>query len=102
MDAKIDTFPPSPSAPAGPVDVAAILVQGLGGAANIAAIAHCITRLRPTLIDNQLVNEQLLQSAGIAGILRLAGGGIQLIIGNQVRQVALETAKLAGLPISRN
>lgn len=36
------------------------LINGLGGKANITALENCITRLRVTLADPSLLNEELI------------------------------------------
>lgn len=41
-----------------------LIVRGLGGRDNFTDLDCCITRLRATVSDNQLVNEGLLKQSG--------------------------------------
>lgn len=71
-------------------EVASIILEGLGGASNIVSIDNCITRLRLEIKDNTLVNEKLIKSAGISGIIRPGKTSVQVIVGTQVQFVADE------------
>lgn len=74
--------------------VASIILEGLGGSENITSIDNCITRLRLEIKDNTLVNEKIIKSAGVAGVIRPGKTSIQVIIGPQVQFVADEFRKL--------
>ena len=50
--------------------VAATILEGVGGAANIKSIDNCITRLRLEVKDSSLVDEKKIKSAGAAGVIR--------------------------------
>lgn len=64
--------------------LADIILKGIGGEENIRGFTHCATRLRFTLKDNSLADEQTLKNTkGILGIAK-SGGQFQLIIGNEV------------------
>ncbi|UYG06471.1 N-acetylglucosamine-specific PTS transporter subunit IIBC [Halomonas sp. M4R1S46] len=67
---------PQPSGERGPAFVAA-----LGGAANLASVGACTTRLRLVLEDATVIDEPALKALGARGILRLSGGGLQVILG---------------------
>jgi PTS system N-acetylglucosamine-specific IIC component len=74
--------------------VAAIVLEGCGGKENIASIDNCITRLRLEVKDYTLVDEKVIKSAGVAGVIRPGKTSVQVIIGTQVQFVADEFKKL--------
>lgn len=57
-----------------------MIVRGLGGRHNFNDLDCCITRLRATIHDKELINEGLLKQAGAAAVM-IQGGGIQIIYG---------------------
>ena len=63
-----------------------MIVKGLGGRHNFSDLDCCITRLRATLIDKELINEGLLKQAGAAAIM-IQGGGIQIIYGPKASSI---------------
>ena len=75
-------------------EVAKIILEGLGGAANITDVDNCITRLRLEIKDYTLVNEKKIKSAGVAGVIRPSKTSVQVIVGTQVQHVADEFKKL--------
>lgn len=68
--------------------VAAIVLEGLGGKENIASLDNCITRLRIEVKDHTIVDEKKIKSAGVAGVMRPGKTSVQVIIGTQVQFVA--------------
>ncbi len=74
--------------------VAAIILEGVGGPANVTSIDNCITRLRLEVKDYTAVDEKKIKSAGIAGIIRPGKTSVQVIVGTQVQFVADEFKKL--------
>ena len=71
----------------GTVDiVSASILKGLGGKENISDVDCCATRLRITVINPDLVNDNLLKDSGASGVVR-KGDGIQVIYGPQVSVV---------------
>lgn len=62
-------------------EVAKIVLEGVGGPENVASIDNCITRLRLEVKDYTKVNEKLIKSAGVAGVMRPSKTSIQVIIG---------------------
>lgn len=74
--------------------VARIILDGVGGAANVASIDNCITRLRLEIKDYTAVDEKKIKSAGVAGVIRPGKNSVQVIIGTQVQHVADEFKKL--------
>lgn len=76
-------------------EVAKIILEGVGGKENLTSIDNCITRLRLEVKDQSLVNEKLIKSAGVAGVMRPGKTSVQVIVGTQVQFVADEFKKLA-------
>ncbi|MEK3799552.1 maltose/glucose-specific PTS transporter subunit IIC [Peribacillus sp. FSL H8-0477] len=64
-------------------DRAKTIVDGLGGAANIDIVDCCATRLRVTVKDHLVINDELIKQTGSKGIVK-KGNGIQVIYGPQV------------------
>lgn len=60
-----------------------LILEGVGGIDNLIDIDACATRLRLTIEDNTLVNEELLKKSGSKGIIS-KGKGIQIIYGPKV------------------
>ena len=50
--------------------VAEIILDGVGGKANVASVDNCITRLRLEIKDYTAVDEKKIKSAGVAGVIR--------------------------------
>lgn len=75
-------------------EVAAIILEGLGGKKNITNIDNCITRLRVEIKDYTAVDEKKIKSAGIAGVIRPSKTSVQVIVGTQVQFVADEIKKM--------
>ncbi len=63
--------------------VSALIVQGLGGKANLSDVDCCATRLRITVKNAEKVSEPLLKQSGAAGVL-VKGNGVQVIYGPRV------------------
>ena len=74
--------------------MASVILEGLGGSANVKSVDNCITRLRLEINDDDKVNEAKIKSSGAAGIIRPGKGNIQVIIGPKVQFVADEMEKL--------
>ena len=75
-------------------EVAKIIIEGLGGKANIASVDNCITRLRIEVKDYTAVDEKKIKSAGVAGIIRPSKTSVQVVIGPKVQFVADEVNKM--------
>ncbi len=75
-------------------NVAKVIIEGLGGASNIAVLDNCITRLRLEVKDYTAVNEKKIKSAGVAGVIRPNKTSVQVIVGTQVQHVAEAMKKL--------
>ncbi|CAH1568112.1 sucrose-specific PTS transporter subunit IIBC [Vibrio owensii] len=78
--------------------IAKQLLEHLGGKENIQALAHCATRLRLALKDEEKVNEEAIGNLdGVKGQFKVAGQ-YQIIFGSGiVNQVYTEMAKQTGL-----
>lgn len=74
--------------------VASIILEGLGGNSNLVSIDNCVTRLRLEIKDQAAVNEKMIKTAGVAGIIRPSKTSIQIVIGTKVQFVADELKKL--------
>ena len=74
--------------------MAAIILEGLGGKANIASVDNCITRLRLEIKDYTAVDEKKIKSAGVSGVIRPSKTSVQVVIGPKVQFVADEFKKL--------
>ena len=59
-----------------------LLVAAFGGKANIENLDACITRLRVTVHDIELVNKAELKKLGAAGVV-VSGNGVQAIFGTK-------------------
>jgi PTS system N-acetylglucosamine-specific IIC component len=74
--------------------IAATILEGLGGKGNVISCDNCITRLRLEVKDYAIVNEKKIKSAGVAGVIRPSKTSVQVIVGTQVQFVADELKKL--------
>ena len=75
-------------------DVAAIILEGVGGKDNVTSIDNCITRLRLEIKDYTLIDEKKIKSAGVAGVVRPGKNAVQVVVGTKVQFVADEFKKL--------
>ena len=71
------------TAPAGDDPVSALIVEGLGGAANLSDVDCCATRLRCTVKDAALVKQDVLKVSGASGVI-CKGNGVQVVYGPKV------------------
>ena len=70
------------------------IVDAIGGAGNIGAVTHCMTRLRFVLNDDSIVDTAKLKAInGVMGVVR-SENQCQVIIGNTVSQAYAEVLKL--------
>lgn len=75
-------------------DMAHVILEGLGGAANIQEFEYCATRIRAVVNDYLLVDEKKIKSAGIPGVIRPSEHNVQIIIGTKVQFVYDELKNL--------
>jgi len=76
------------------------ILLAVGGNSNINGLTHCATRLRFTLKDDQLPNDNLIQEMnGVLGVAR-AGGQYQVIVGQNVPTIYQQITNKIGEPKS--
>lgn len=61
------------------------IIQALGSKDNINVVEACMTRLRVSLKDNTIVNQQVLKDLGILDVI-VVPNGVQLIVGTKAQQ----------------
>jgi PTS system glucose-specific IIC component len=65
------------------------VLPALGGAANVRTVEACArTRVRLTLVDPALLDEPALAGAGVGGVMRLPGGVVHLVLGEEADALA--------------
>ncbi|HVI98145.1 MAG TPA: N-acetylglucosamine-specific PTS transporter subunit IIBC [Sphingomonas sp.] len=74
----------------------AAFVAALGGAANLASIDACTTRLRLVVADQGAVDEARLRALGAKGIVRPSAQALQVVLGPEADLVASEMRAAAG------
>jgi PTS system N-acetylglucosamine-specific IIC component len=74
--------------------VAAIILKGVGGKENVVSIDNCVTRLRLEIKDQAIVDEKVIKSTGVSGVIRPGKTSLQVVVGTQVQFVADEFKKL--------
>lgn len=78
------------------------ILEQLGGKDNVVQVIHCMTRLRFTLKDGSIVDDnQVKKIKGVMGIMK-KGGQYQIIIGNEVGVVYKEICKLGNFTKDQN
>lgn len=76
-------------------------IAALGGAANIERVDACAeTRLRVVVRDEQKVREAALQTAGIAGVVKLPDKTLHLLAGLNADQYAAEMRGQMAMPLA--
>jgi len=73
------------------------LLPGLGGAANIAAVSACSSRLRLELRDPSKLDEAALKAAGVRALVRLDGPVVHLVLGPNAEAVAKALQEAVGV-----
>ncbi len=56
------------------------ILEGCGGKENITSIDNCITRLRLEVKDITAVNDKVIKSAGVAGVIKPGKTSVQVIM----------------------
>jgi len=79
-------------------DLAPKVLEALGGANNIDALDACISRLRVTVKQRELVKKHILKTLGAAGIMEV-GKNLQIIFGTQSDNLKEEISRLVGSPL---
>ena len=76
--------------------LAAVILEKVGGKQNVDKVVHCATRLRFTLLDESKADtEGLKKTKGVMSVI-IAGGQYQIVIGTDVPQVYQEVVALGG------
>jgi PTS system N-acetylglucosamine-specific IIC component len=75
---------------ADPTERGAAFVSALGGAANIASVDACTTRLRLILKDSTLANAAALKRLGARGLVKPSQNAMQVVLGPTADQVATD------------
>jgi N-acetylglucosamine PTS system EIICBA or EIICB component len=65
-------------------------IKALGSASNLRSVEACTTRLRLVVIDAARLDEPALKALGARGVLRLADGAVQVVVGPIADQLASE------------
>ncbi|EGT3617617.1 PTS sugar transporter [Clostridium perfringens] len=73
---------------------AEVVLAALGGKENIEVLDNCITRLRLTLKDASIIDEDALKKAGASGVMKLDGKNVQVIMGTLADPLASQMKKL--------
>ncbi len=74
-------------------DLAATIIENVGGEENIQGLTHCATSLRFNLQDDNQPKEKVLkETPGVMGVVN-KGGQYQVIIGSDVGNVYSEIMK---------
>ena len=74
--------------------MAKIILDGLGGAENIATLNYCTSRLRMELKDTDKVDENRILQANVPAVRKQGGPNVHVIVGTDVEFVAREMEKL--------
>lgn len=78
------------------------ILERLGGKDNVVNLVHCMTRLRFTLKDESIVDDELVKKTkGVMGIMKKSGQ-YQIIIGNEVGAVHKEICKMGNFQNTKN
>src|SRR5699024_148146 len=81
--------------------LAAVILQKVGGKENVDKVLHCATRLRFTLKDvSKADTEALKKTKGVMSVIH-AGGQYQVVIGPDVPQVYQEVVALGNFEIAK-
>jgi N-acetylglucosamine PTS system EIICBA or EIICB component len=86
---ETDEAAPS-SADSGAAVPAYAWIDALGSASNLRSVEACTTRLRLVVADAARIDERALKSLGSRGVLRLADGAVQVVVGPIADQLASE------------
>ncbi|MBR1437081.1 MAG: PTS transporter subunit EIIC [Synergistaceae bacterium] len=73
-------------------NMAAVILEGLGGAENLEDYDYCATRIRVNVKDGSQVDDNKVKSSGALGITKLSPTSIQVVIGTRV-QFAFDAMK---------
>lgn len=74
--------------------MAKLMLEGLGGKENVVDVDNCITRLRLTLVDADIIDIDKIKKAGAIDVVKLSKTNIQVIIGTKVQVMRKQLEKL--------
>ena len=74
-----------------------VLLDAIGGKANIQAVSHCMTRMRFVLVDPKKADEQAIEAISCVKGTFTQAGQYQVIIGNDVANFYKEFTQHAGI-----
>lgn len=74
--------------------IAKTILEGCGGKENITSIDNCVTRLRLEVKDITIVNDKLIKSSGVSGVIKPGKTSVQVVVGTKVQFVADAFSKL--------
>ena len=78
-------------------------VEALGGAANLAQVGACTTRLRLVVADQGRIDEAALRALGALGLVRPSERDLQVVVGVTADQIAREINEaMASAPAPAN
>ncbi|MGX7059662.1 PTS transporter subunit EIIC [Vagococcus humatus] len=72
-----------------------IIIEALGGEANIISVEACATRLRVAVTDSSIVNKQRIQNLGATAVFEIKGG-IQAVFGGKADLYSQEINGILG------
>jgi len=84
-----------PVASTGGTERALSIISALGGEGNLDGVDNCATRLRVTVKDAELVDEEALKQTGSKGLVK-KGNGVQVIYGPHVSVIKNEIEETLG------
>jgi PTS system N-acetylglucosamine-specific IIC component len=73
-------------------------ISALGGAANLAQVEACTTRLRLVVVDSAAADAATLKQLGAMGVLRSSSTELQVVLGPQADQIAGEIREALRAP----
>lgn len=84
----MDTEEQNVNTAANNIELAQNIIAYLGGKENITNITNCFTRLRVTVVDQTLVDDQKLKTTGASGVTHPSETSVQVIYGLKVEGIA--------------
>jgi len=91
--------PVEDAAPVAASERGGAFLAALGGADNLREIGACTTRLRLVVNDQTAVDEAALRRLGAKGFVRPSPQALQVVLGPQADQIAVEMRGAAGRPV---
>ena len=79
------------------IDDAKTLLEYVGGKENVAAVTHCVTRMRFVLKDTSLADKDKIESLKCVKGTFVQAGQFQVIIGNTVSEFYNDFIKVSGI-----